>query len=74
VKKNISKKHDKSDKAFNRVREEFTGKNLTRFGGSGLIRRFFERHRIKYQIENRITVEGRRKSKYNIGDMLISSL
>ena len=74
MKKNISKKHDKSNKTFNHVKEEFTGKNLTRFGGSGLIRRFFERYRIKYQIENSITVEGRRKSKYNIADMLISCL
>jgi hypothetical protein len=74
VKNNISKKHDKSNKTFNHVKEEFTGKNLTRFGGSGLIRRFFKRYRIKHQIENRIKVEGRRKSKYNIGDMLISCL
>ncbi len=56
------------------MREEFTGKNITRFGGSGLIRRFFQRYQIKQQIENRITVEGRRKIKYSIGDMFISCL
>jgi hypothetical protein len=56
------------------MKEEFTGKNLTRFGGSGLIRKFFKRHRIKRQMENRIEVEGRRKSKYSIGDILISCL
>lgn len=74
MKKNISKKHDKCNKIINPVKEEFTGKNLTRFGGSGLIRRFIQRYRIKHQIENRIKVEGRRKSKYGIGDMLISCL
>jgi len=74
VKKNISEKHDKSNKTINHVKEEFTGKNLTRFGGSGLIRRFFKHYRIRQQIENRVKVEGRRKSKYRIGDMLISCL
>jgi hypothetical protein len=74
VKKNISKKQDKSNNTFNHVKEKFTGKNLTRFGGSGLIRRFFQRYRIKLQIENRIKIEGRRKSKYGTDDMLISCL
>ena len=74
MKKDISEKHDKSNKTINHVKEEFTGKNLTRFGGSGLIRRFFKRYRIRQQIENRVKVEGRRKSKYRIGDMLISCL
>jgi len=74
VKKNISEKHGKSNKTMNRVKEEFTGKNLTRFGGSGLIRRFFKRYRIRQQIDNRVKVEGRRKSKYRIGDMLMGCL
>jgi hypothetical protein len=74
VKKNISKKHNKNNKTLSIVKEEFTGKNLTRFGGSGLIRRFFQRYKIKHHIESRINVEGRRKSKYGIGDMVISCL
>jgi len=74
VKKNIAEKHHKSKKTLNHVNEEFTGKNLTRFGGSGLIRRFFKRYRIKQHIEDRVKIEGRRKSKYSIGDMLISCL
>jgi hypothetical protein len=74
VKKNISEKQNKSNITLNHVHEEFTGKNLTRFGGSGLIRRFFQRYRIKQQIENRIKMEGRRKSKYSIADMFISCL
>ena len=71
MKKNISKKKSKSNKS---IKEEFSGKNLTRFGGSGLIRRFFKRYQIKQQIENRVKVEGRRKSKYGTGSMLISCL
>ena len=74
MKKNISKKQNKCNRTLTQVKEEFTGKNLTRFGGSGLIRRFFHRYQVKQQIENRIKVEGRRKSKYGIGDMLISCL
>ena len=74
MKKNISKKNHKSKKEINRIEEEFTGKNLTRFGGSGLIRRFFKRHQIKEKIEQRIRVEGRRKSKYSAGDILLSCL
>ena len=74
MKKNITEKHEKSKKTIKHVKEEFTGKNMTRFGGTGLIRRFFKRYRIRQQIEQRIKVEGRRKSKYGIGDMLISCL
>jgi hypothetical protein len=74
VKKSIVEKQEESNKTFAPVKEEFTGKNLTRFGGSGLIRRFFQRHKIKRQMENRIKVEGRRKSKYGTGSMLISCL
>jgi hypothetical protein len=74
VKKNISEKKNKSNNTFNLVKEEFTGKNLTRFGGSGLIRRFFQRHGIKQQLDDRIKVEGRRESKYSLGDMLLSCL
>jgi hypothetical protein len=74
VKKNIPERDNKSNITFNHIKEAFTGKNLTRFGGSGLIRRFFQRYRIRHQIESRIQVEGRRKSKYGTGDMLISCL
>jgi hypothetical protein len=74
VKKNISQKNIKCKQSKKIIKEEFSGKNLTRFGGSGLIRRFFKRHRIKEQIENRVKVQGRRKSKYSVGDMLIGCL
>lgn len=72
--KDISQKNDKSNRHFNGIKEEFTGKNLTRFGGSGLIRKFFKRHRIKEKVDQRVRVEGRRKSKYSTGDVLVSCL
>ncbi|MDO8955598.1 MAG: IS1380 family transposase, partial [Deltaproteobacteria bacterium] len=56
------------------VTEEFTGKNLTRFGGAGLIRRFFQRHHIQEKIEQGVPVEGRRQCKYSVGTMLVSLL
>jgi hypothetical protein len=74
VKKNISQKNHKSKKDINSIEEEFTGKNLTRFGGSGLIRRFFKRHKIKKELNSRIKVEGRRKSKYSPGSMMTHCL
>ena len=74
MKKNISQKNNQCKQINHGIKEEFSGKNLTRFGGSGLIRRFFKHHRIKEQIENRIKVQGRRKSKYSVGDMLTGCL
>lgn len=74
MKKNIPQQNNKGNQFNNIIKEEFSGKNLTRFGGSGLIRRFFKRHRIKEQIENRVKVQGRRKSKYSVGDMLTGCL
>ncbi len=74
MKKNIPQKYDKNKQRIKGVKEEFTGKNLTRFGGSGLIRRFFERHRVKEQINTRVNVADRRKSKYSIGDLFIGCL
>lgn len=63
------------------VAEEFTGRNLTRFGGpariaggAGLIRRFFKRHGMKKAIEEGVNVEGRRESRYSVGAMFISIL
>jgi hypothetical protein len=74
VKKSIPQKYNKNKHGIKGIKEEFTGKNLTRFGGSSLIRRFFERHRVKEQINNRVKVAGRRKSKYSIGKMFVGCL
>lgn len=56
------------------VKEEFTGRNLTRFGGSGLIRGFFHGLKIRQRLDRRVLVEGRRKSKYSVGTVLMSCL
>ena len=74
MKKNISQKNHESKKEIHRIEEEFTGKNLTRFGGSGLIRRFFRRLKISKVLDNRIRVEGRRRSKYSPGSMITHCL
>lgn len=72
--KSVSQKRAVSNPKVESVQEEFTGKNLTRFGGSGLIRRFFKRHRIAGEIEQGIRVEGRRECKYSVSAMLVSLL
>ena len=70
MKKSISQKDQIDNQKVETVTEEFTGKNLTRFGGAGLIRRFFQRHHIQEKIEQGVPVEGRRQCKYSVGTML----
>jgi hypothetical protein len=53
------------------VREEFTGKNLTRFGGTGLIRRYFKRIGISGYLER---VEVEKDRGYSSGQMFLSIL
>jgi hypothetical protein len=74
VKKTISKKGKKHKQKVEVVTEEFTGKNLTRFGGTGLIRRFLKHHKIEKALQEKVTVEGRRESKYSVGGMFVSLL
>lgn len=74
MKKSISQKDGINNQKVEAVTEEFTGGNLTHFGGAGLIRRFFKRHGIKEEIEKRIEIEGRRRSKYGVGSMVASIL
>lgn len=74
MKKSISQKDQIDNQKVETVTEEFTGKNLTRFGGAGLIRRFFQRHHIQEKIEQGVPVEGRRECKYGVGSMLVSLL
>jgi hypothetical protein len=74
VKKNISQKPQKNNQHFYQIKEEFTGKNLTRFGGSGLIRSFFRRHHILRELDDRINIGGRRMSRYSPGAMITSCL
>lgn len=74
MKKSISQKNYKCNHYVHRVKEEFSGKHLTRFGGSGLIRRFFQRHQIQQSLERKVTVKGRRESKYSVGAMFTNCL
>jgi len=74
VKKSISQKDQIDNQKVETVIEEFTGKNLTRFGGAGLIRKFFKRHHIHEKIEQGVQIEGRRECKYGVGSMLVSLL
>jgi hypothetical protein len=74
VKKSISQKGQKDNQKAKVVTEEFTSKNLTRFGGSGLIRRFLNRHEVEKALEEKVKVEGRRKCKYSAGRMFVSLL
>ena len=74
MKKSVPQKSQGSNPKVETVHEEFTGKNLTRFGGAGLIRRFLKRHRVLQEIEERVTVEGRRECKYSVSSMLVSLL
>ena len=74
MKKSISQKDQIDNQKVETVTEEFTGKSLTRFGGAGLIRKFFKRHHIHEKIEQGVQIEGRRECKYGVGSMLVSLL
>jgi hypothetical protein len=75
VKKNIPQKGQVDNcKKIANVKEEFTGKNLTSFGGAGLIRKFFKRHHLKKKIEQQVQIAGRRRSKFSVGTMLTGLL
>lgn len=75
MKKNIPQKGQVDNyKKRETVQEEFTGKNLTSFGGAGLIRKFFQRHHLKKKIEQQVQIAGRRQCKYSVGGLLISLL
>ncbi|MBW1936895.1 MAG: transposase, partial [Deltaproteobacteria bacterium] len=75
MKQRVSQKDGKSkgQKAVT-VEEQFTGRNLTRFGGAGLIKRFFKRHRIEQMLDKKIKVEGRRTRKYSLSALLVGCL
>jgi len=66
VQKNILQKQKKHQNII--PKEEFTGKNLTRFGGVGLFRRFFERMDLKTVLAV-VGISKRRKDDYSNLDM-----
>jgi len=74
VKNSIHQKAADNNRQADAVKVEFTGKNLTSFGGSGLIRRFLKRHKIKELFESKVSIEGRKARKYPTGIMFVSFL
>jgi len=51
------------------IRVEFTGKNLTKFGGIQLLRRFLGHLKVKEELENAVQIE-KRERKFQVGGML----
>jgi hypothetical protein len=55
------------------IRVEFTGRNLTKFGGIPLLRKFLIRFGVKEKLENAVTIE-KRDSRFSVGGMLVCLL
>jgi len=55
------------------IRVEFTGKNLTKFGGIQLLRKFLRHLKVKEELENAVQIE-KRERKFQVGGMLLSLL
>jgi len=55
------------------IRVEFTGRNLTKFGGIQLLRRFLGHLKIKEELESSVPVK-KRDEKFSVGGMLLSLL
>lgn len=55
------------------IQVEFTGKNLTKFGGISLLRKFLIQLRVKEELKSAVTIE-KRESKFSVGQILICLL
>ena len=55
------------------IRVEFTGKNLTKFGGIQLVRKFLRHLKVKEELESAVPIE-KRESKFSVGGMMICLL
>lgn len=55
------------------IRVEFTGKNLTKFGGIQLLRKFLIRLNIKEELESAVGIQ-KRDGKFSAGVMFVSLL
>ncbi|MGD0398373.1 MAG: hypothetical protein ABSC04_05615 [Syntrophobacteraceae bacterium] len=53
--------------------EQFSAKNLTGFGGVGLLRWFFEKRKLRKQLET-VSVRDRRNSEYGPAQMCMGML
>lgn len=52
------------------IRVEFTGKNLTKFVGVQLVRKFLRRLKVKEELESAVPIE-KRESKFSVGEILV---
>jgi DDE family transposase len=52
------------------IRVEFTGKNLTRFGGIQFVKKFLRGLKVKEELESAVGI-GKRDGKFSVGGMLI---
>ncbi|MGE5444765.1 MAG: IS1380 family transposase [Ignavibacteriales bacterium] len=55
------------------IQVEFTGKNLTKFGGIQLMRKFLRHVKVKEELESTVLIE-KRESKFSVGGMLVCLL
>ncbi len=55
------------------IRVEFKGKNLTKFGGTQLVRKFLRGLRVKEELESAVGIE-KRAGRFSVGGMLVSLL
>jgi hypothetical protein len=55
------------------IRVEFTGKNLTKFGGIQLVKKFLRGLKVKEELESAVEIE-KRDGKFSVGGMLICLL
>ncbi len=51
------------------IRVDFTGKNLTKFGGIQLLKKFLGRLKVKEELESGVRVK-KRERKFQVGGML----
>ncbi|MBI2486747.1 MAG: transposase [Deltaproteobacteria bacterium] len=55
------------------IRVEFTGRNLTKFGGIPILKKFLIRFGVKEELESAVPIENR-DSKFSVGGMLVCLL
>ncbi len=60
-------------KSHKDIRVEFTGRNLTKFGGIQLMRKFLRQLKVEKEFESAVTIE-KRESKFSVAEMLVSLL
>ncbi len=60
-------------KSHKDIRVEFTGRNLTKFAGIQLVRKFLRRLNVEKEFESAVPIE-KRDSRFSVGGMLVCLL